>query len=407
MWGCLRKSVKIPSQPEMSRTCVSIRISRSFSFRVQFSRSHFGSRVIERPLCGDSPHTLIVAAAESAFFLPPMGEPKFKRWAVYLAKTSLTELHQWKGALQTVIKNGYAPIILNDISEHKVELVWTKSVTVKSAVRLCKSATEHAPGFKLLQNPVGVACEELRGGGEKSEGDAKPEVEQKRVRLATKRPCAAYAAAASTLLFPPQCLALKCENMLRAAAEVREIPTHGYELRADLAQGNYGRVYHPGIARTGWGEQRVVIKLFGLDNGAQAVEAEVRRHGALFRPPNPHILRLIDIQLFPIGSSAAPASIGLIFEHQDTNLQLYLKRGPLKLAGMRHVCRSVLAALRHLHESGLVHTALRPVNIFMSGAAIRAAVRENEEALGEDVALEIVYQVPSSFEVRSTLKHVL
>ena len=106
------------------------------------------------------------------------------------------------------------------------------------------------------------------------------------------------------------------------------------------------------------------------------------------------------------------------------------------LAGMRHVLRSVLEALDHIHQNGLVHADLKPCDILMksrhpfrdgwrrlslsesteevapsvaeSAVAASSAAAPAEAAVGasEQVAsgsghvpLEVTYQLPATFEV--------
>ena len=61
-------------------------------------------------------------------------------------------------------------------------------------------------------------------------------------------------------------------------------------------------------------------------------------------------------------------AIGLVFERFDTDVGQFLKMPMLKVTGMRHVLRCVLAALSHMHERGLVHADLKPANILLRAA---------------------------------------
>ncbi len=56
----------------------------------------------------------------------------------------------------------------------------------------------------------------------------------------------------------------------------------------------------------------------------------------------------------------------MVFERFDTDIRQFLKMSPLKVAGMRHVLRFVLAALAF--ELGMVHADLKTANMLLRGA---------------------------------------
>ena len=56
----------------------------------------------------------------------------------------------------------------------------------------------------------------------------------------------------------------------------------------------------------------------------------------------------------------------MVFERFDTDIRQFLKMSQLKVAGMRHVLRSVLAALAF--ELGMVHADLKTANMLLRGA---------------------------------------
>ena len=150
---------------------------------------------------------------------------------------------------------------------------------------------------------------------------------------------------------------------------------------------------------------------------ATSADAEVRRYVAAspFR-----VLKFLDVELFQ--RPYQPPEIGLVFERYDTDVKQFLKRRPLKVAGMRHVLRSVLAALAYMHQLGLVHADLKPANMLLRGAGVfkdgwRSLFQRAESASGAASAsgsasacgganiaepLEITFQLPTSFEVRSS-----
>ena len=53
----------------------------------------------------------------------------------------------------------------------------------------------------------------------------------------------------------------------------------------------------------------------------------------------------------------------MVFERFDRDVRQLLKASPLKVSGMRHVLRCVLAALAYMHKLGFVHADPRTANI--------------------------------------------
>ncbi len=78
----------------------------------------------------------------------------------------------------------------------------------------------------------------------------------------------------------------------------------------------------------------------GLNQPVAMSYAEVRRYIAL---KIHHIVKLLDVEAFPM--SARDNYVGLVFACYDVGLRKFLKMPPLKLSGMRHVLRCLLAAL--------------------------------------------------------------
>ena len=60
----------------------------------------------------------------------------------------------------------------------------------------------------------------------------------------------------------------------------------------------------------------------------------------------------------------------MVFERFDTDVRQFLKMSPLKVSGMRHVLRCVLAALAYMHKLGFVHADLKTANIFLRGKGV-------------------------------------
>ena len=342
---------------------------------------------------------------------------KFTRWAVYFKP--LPPVASWKNALKAVVESGYADVAFREISLHRVDLVWAHAVTYASAVRLCNLALQRREDMELAGEPVGVADE-----GQVDVHEAPPPTRRIRKKTravittgdsADEAGCISGAGSISSsdacaVSAPPlECsslLALKCENMVRRAGRGNAFPQHDYHLNFQspfsVPEGNFGKFYS-GTKGVGPILQDVAIKLFtprdDHEHAAAADEAmaEVRRHVAL-RSSNPRIIQLVDVQLF------SSSLIGLVFESFDTDLSSFLKTTSLTLPGTRHVLRSVLEALAYLHEAGLVHTQLEPAKIVLSGAAVRPSVRD--QGADPEVPLEVILQLPSSFEVLFPLKHV-
>ena len=162
----------------------------------------------------------------------------------------------------------------------------------------------------------------------------------------------------------------------------------------------------------------MAVKFFVGTEAEAAVltDAEMGRHAAL--PPNPYIVKLLDVCLFQWRLS--PHYIGLVFEHFDTDLRKFLDIVQVKVAGMRHVLRSVLAALSFMHGHGLIHADCQPGSILLRGArafqvgwlqlleASRMAASASGFApTGGGASLnappEVTYHLPSFFEVRAVV----
>ena len=96
---------------------------------------------------------------------------------------------------------------------------------------------------------------------------------------------------------------------------------------------------------------------------AKHADAEARRDVTL--PSHPHSCQTHGRRAFRRPSQ--PPAIGMVFERFDTDVRQFLKMSPLKVSGMRHVLRCVLAALAYMHKLGFVHADLRTASIFLRG----------------------------------------
>ena len=88
---------------------------------------------------------------------------------------------------------------------------------------------------------------------------------------------------------------------------------------------------------------------------AEDAETEVRRFAAV--GSHPCIIRLLDIELF----ASSDFIIGLVLERCDIDFGKFLRRVEIQIAGMRHVLRSVIGALLYMHNLGIVHADLNPI----------------------------------------------
>jgi hypothetical protein len=220
-------------------------------------------------------------------------------------------------------------------------------------------------------------------------------------------------------LMPHHLLSLKSEFMCHCLLSKSVIVTTSnmYEVAWEktLGGGEFGTVYFGKAGSNG--THSVAIKMImGSDllSRASHADAVVRRHGAL--QSHPHIVNLLDVAIFQRMSE--PPMIGLIFDLFDTDIKQFLQSRDFRIGGMRHVLRSVLAALDYIHDRGLVHANVKPANILLRGTLItsgspvlgsvstlatgaasvsRVGLPTENDILKE--SLELFYHLPVTFEV--------
>ena len=79
---------------------------------------------------------------------------KVTRWCVYFAKKP--QVRTWKRTLREVVEAGRAQVTFRDVSQYRVELVWSKAGTYDSAARLVRLAREKMPLGKSVGSPQGL-----------------------------------------------------------------------------------------------------------------------------------------------------------------------------------------------------------------------------------------------------------
>ena len=337
---------------------------------------------------------------------------KAKTWRIYFPNKPKAKT--WMLALKRLVEEGRAHVSFRTASKNEVHVTWEKNaVTCASVARLIRSAQDEDESFEIVGEPFGIendqGCEDGDTANERSDiadeeeaapvgavaqaadEGVEPGGKRRRLRCKTEIPQADHPAGASSTepakacreaaqaasacgtsspWSSPRLLAMKSENICHLFDKVPQVGPSAcskYAVNWDvvLGVGSYGEV-HSAIVRGGV-QQPVAIKMLTRrprkEQGACA-EAEVMRYCALSSRPN--IVKLLDIGLFR--RLDHPCAIGLVFERFDCDLRQFLRRTPLKLAGMRHVLRSVIAALAYMHDLGVIHADLKPANILLRGA---------------------------------------
>ena len=215
---------------------------------------------------------------------------------------------------------------------------------------------------------------------------------------------------------PLQMLQLKASTVARSWQQGGERP-HQYEVDYTelLGSGSFGYVYGGNLQG-----KKVAVKVFHAwdddeDDRIASVLEEVMRYVMVQSHSN--ILKLLDIEIFDYEQYG----IGLVYERYDTDVERFLRKRPLKDAGIRHVLRSAVVALEHLHKLGFIYMNLRPSKMLLRGEGTfrrgwQRMCHEREPALsactnavssdglpaqcgGCDESCELTYQLGSCFKV--------
>ena len=134
-----------------------------------------------------------------------------------------------------------------------------------------------------------------------------------------------------------------------------------YTLLSQIGQGGMGSVW---LARRSDGrfEGRVAVKFLNVALAGRAGMERFRREGnILARLAHPHITRLIDAGVSPIGQPY------LVLEHiKGEHIDLYCDAKALATADRIHLFLDVLDAVAHAHANLIVHRDIKPSNVLVT-----------------------------------------
>ena len=371
---------------------------------------------------------------------------KYQKWTIYFPNGP--GVSGWKRALKELVENGKAGVTFADTATYKVVLTWPQPVTLASAERLIKLASQKDNAFTCIGPPIPTedhaglgdataapsgwegataeACppavptlphgDVAASSGEAASAHGVPDAPvQPAARAAQLEPAATQDTkrrrlvrksldAHSAPLLPSAALALKLESLCEFVVEGESTyarPSNNFDLdlQTCLGAGSFGEVY----AGRGSADpsRQVAIKLFVRGKQFRRVQdatAEVRRFAAV--DGHPKLVQLLDVGYFDRPQRSA--AIGLVLDLYDLDVREFLKLRPLRLAGMRAVLSSVLEALGHIHERGLVHADVKPANVLMRGAGASRewlrTLRHGAAPANEADPVEVVYQLPMCFQ---------
>ena len=346
---------------------------------------------------------------------------KYSRWKFFFADHA--SLKKWKSVLRDVVASLRTEVECRDLSNKCVEVVWRSGVAYDNAHRLIEHAKRTDKTFKVLTvAPVSedapVIGDDVGSGIGPDAASAGQMLHQPLARCSNRRLTSKTLPddAASNCL-PLNLLLLKAltldHNSLRR-------PSNHYQVDRTkvLGRGSFAVVYGGKVQ----GKQ-VAVKLFqaGALSDAEDNRFELALHAVMrydMVQCHSNIVKLLDIELFHYGGKL---DIGLVYERYDTDVEQLLKKRPLKIAGIRHVLGSAVAALAHLHQLGLIYMNLTPKTILLRGEGLfksgwQRLCRENQSTIsvgtkavsadgrpaecgGHDESCEMTYQLDSCFKV--------
>ena len=318
-------------------------------------------------------------------------EKKIKccRWGIYFPSTKQAKAS--RQVLREVILAGRTDIeFVEELKFSRVVLVWAQPVTFDSAARLIRFARQKCGSFEVFGEPYAlVDVPAVTTTASATEGEetknvvaaavaAKPaESKPKKQRLTRKQNATEPASGPFSqtvtcpFLLPLGMLSLKLAELRRQFSRGNssdgDSAKYDLDLEKLLGEGTYGSVYAataPDLPLQPLAIKLLVTREGDASHAALAADEEVRRFVGL--PSHPCIVKLLDVGIFQ--GKKGLTTFGLVFDRYDADVRQMLRATPLKEAGIRHVLRSVLAALAFMHGSGLMHTDVTSGNILLRGA---------------------------------------
>ena len=131
-----------------------------------------------------------------------------------------------------------------------------------------------------------------------------------------------------------------------------------YTKDGKIGQGTYGTVFG-GTCKTDE-EKKVVIKQF--KNSHLDAMQEVAAYVSIGRHPN--IAELLDVGVM----NQLPC---LVLLRYQADLGGFARKRPIPGEEVRHIMLCLCKGIHHIHARGLVHSDIKPPNVFVSGASLR------------------------------------
>ncbi len=158
-----------------------------------------------------------------------------------------------------------------------------------------------------------------------------------------------------------------------------------YELESRLGTGGMGTVWK---AKDRLLDRTVAIKLLHDDLSAdvESMQRFKREARAAARLSHPSVVTVHDTGETPSDEPFVDDEIPyIVMEYvEGESLHDLIKRGPLPIEGVVRIAHSILAALAHAHERGLVHRDIKPANILLDSKTGVAKVVDFGIAKGLD-----------------------
>ncbi len=137
----------------------------------------------------------------------------------------------------------------------------------------------------------------------------------------------------------------------------------GYRIESIIGRGGMGAVYKAHQLSLG---RSVAVKILApnlLDN-RQFLERFHREADALSRLSHPNVVSVID-------RGAVEGHPYLVMEYvEGTSLRAVMREGAMRSVEALRIVSSVLSALDHAHENGIVHRDIKPENVLLAAGGI-------------------------------------